>query len=146
MTSLKRACVTALGGVLLALPWGPALRARAQDLPARMLENARGNLRDKRYSDGVRAMEQVIAQNPNTSVAADALLELATYHFDISGDLAAAQAAAEGLTSTYRQFTNAAAMGWVTKGRILLAQTRRAPDMTTALSNFNSVTAIYPRN
>jgi outer membrane protein assembly factor BamD (BamD/ComL family) len=146
MTSLTRVFVTALGVVLLALARGQALTARGQDLPARMLENARGNLRDKRYSDGVRALEQVLAQNPNTSVAADALLELATYHFDISGDLAASQTAAEGLTSTYRQFTNAAAMGWVMKGRILLAQTRQATQMTTALSNFNSVATIYPRS
>jgi outer membrane protein assembly factor BamD (BamD/ComL family) len=144
MTSLKCVFVTALGAVLLALASAPS--ARVQDLPARMLENARGNLRDKRYSDGVRALEQVIAQNPDTAVAGDALLELATYHFDISGDLAAAQKAAEVLTSTYRQFTNAAAMGWVMKGRILLVQTRRAPEMTTALSNFGSVVTIYPKS
>jgi outer membrane protein assembly factor BamD (BamD/ComL family) len=146
MTSLKCVFVTALGVSLAALARGPALDARGQDLPARMLENARGNLRDKRYADGVRALEQVISQNPATAVAADALLELATYHFDISGDLAAARTAAEGLTSTYRQFTNAAAMGWVMKGRILLVQSREASDMTTALSNFSSVTTIYPKS
>jgi outer membrane protein assembly factor BamD (BamD/ComL family) len=146
MTSIRYVLVTVLGVSLSVLAPGPALGARGQDLPARMLENARGNLRDKRYSDGVRALEEVISQNPDTSVAADALLELATYHFDVSGDLAAAQKAAEGLTSTYRQFTNAAAMGWVMKGRVLLAQTRQPQQMTTALSNFNSVATIYPRS
>jgi hypothetical protein len=88
----------------------------------------------------------VISQNPDTSVAADALLELATYHFDIAGDLPAAQKAAEALTSTYRQFTSAAGMGWVMKGRILLRQTRQAQQMTTALSNFSSVATIYPKS
>ena len=146
MTQYPRAVVTWLCLCCLALAGGSPAGARAQDLPTRMLENARGNLRDKRYADGVKALEQVVAQNPNTAVAADALLELATYHFDLSPDRAAAQAAAETLTSTYRQFTNAAAMGWVMKGRILLVQSRQPQQMTTALSNFGSVTTIYPRS
>jgi hypothetical protein len=37
-------------------------------------------------------------------------------------------------------------MGWVMKGRILLAQTRQAQQMTTALSNFGSVGTIYPKS
>ena len=36
---------------------------QSEDLARRMLENARGNLRDKRFADGVKALEQVIAQN-----------------------------------------------------------------------------------
>lgn len=146
MTSRTCAVVILLGVGFLQLSRAPALDAHGQDLPARMLENARGNLRDKRYSDGVRALEQVIAQNPATAVAADALLELASYHFNISGDLAAAQKSAETLTSTYREFSNAAAMGWVMKGRILLVQSRAPEQMTTALSNFSSVATIYPRS
>ena len=117
---------------------------QSEDLARRMLENARGNLRDKRFADGVKALEQVIAQNAGSAVAADALLELATYHFGTSGDLAAAQTAAETLTTTYRQFTNPAASAWVMKGRILLTKTRDPQQMTTALSNFGSVATIYP--
>ena len=145
--TVRQALPAALVGALLVL--GASSRvftAQNTDLAARMLENARTHLREKRFSDGVKALQEVIAQNPNTSVAADALLELATYHFAVSGDLAAAQTAAESLTSTYRQFANAAAMGWVMKGRILLEQSRRPEQMTTALSNFNSVDTIYPKS
>jgi outer membrane protein assembly factor BamD (BamD/ComL family) len=146
MTLLKTLFVGLIAAVVLAPIYAPSVAAQSEDLAARMLDNARTNLRDKRYADGVKALELVIAQNPNTSVAADALLELATYHFATSGDLAAAQTAAESLTSTYRQFTNAAAMGWVMKGRILLVQFRGQQQMTTALSNFNSVGTIYPKS
>jgi outer membrane protein assembly factor BamD (BamD/ComL family) len=141
-----RAVATWLCVCCLALAGGGPAGAASQDLPARMLENARGHLRDKRYADGVKALEQVVAQNPDTAVAADALLELANYQFDIARDLAAAGAAAETLTSTYRQFASAAAMGWVMKGRILLVQSRQPQQMTTALSNFGSVAAIYPKS
>jgi outer membrane protein assembly factor BamD (BamD/ComL family) len=144
MRSLKPLLVALVAAGLAA--YAPPLAAQGEELAARMLENARTNLRDKRYADGVKALELVVNQNPNTSVAADALLELANYHFGTSGDLAAAQTAAESLTSTYRQFTNAAAMGWVMKGRILLVQSRGPQPMTTALSNFNSVGTIYPKS
>jgi outer membrane protein assembly factor BamD (BamD/ComL family) len=145
MTLPHRAVVTWLCVCCFALGGNPPAAAR-QDLPARMLENARGHLREKRYTDGVKALEQLIAQNPNTGVAADALLELASYHFDVSHDLSAAQTAAETLTSTYRQYANAAAIGWVMKGRILLIQSRQPQHMTTALSSFGSVATIYPKS
>ena len=74
MTQYFRAVVTWLCLCCLAVAGGSPAGARTQDLPTRMLENARGNLRDKRYADGVKALEQVVAQNPNTAVAADALL------------------------------------------------------------------------
>jgi outer membrane protein assembly factor BamD (BamD/ComL family) len=146
MSVIKSFFLIAAGVGLLMAGRAPAASAQAQDLPVRQLENARVNLRDKRYADGVRGLQQVIDENPSTSVAADALLDLATYHFGTSHDLAAAQTAAEALTTTYRQFPNPAARGWVIKGRILLAQTRQPQQMTTALSNFDSVSTIYPRS
>ena len=74
--NLRQALPVALAAALLLAGASPSvLTAQSSDLAARMLENARTHLREKRFSDGVKALQEVIAQNPNTAVAADALLD-----------------------------------------------------------------------
>src|SRR3954452_10977367 len=98
-----------VGAILVSAMLGaPPVHAQNEDLARRQLEDARANLRAARYTDGVSGLQRVIDQNGGTAVAADALLELATYNFNTSRDLPAAGKAAETLTTTYRQFANAA--------------------------------------
>lgn len=100
-------------------------------------------LGQQRYGEAVKDFTAVTTSFPNTSVADDAWLELARYHFEVAGDLAAAHAAVEALSTKYPA-SDSAAMGLVLGGRVILARGRTPDNVEAALASFDRVPRLHP--
>jgi outer membrane protein assembly factor BamD (BamD/ComL family) len=110
------------------------LRAQSnEELARRTLESGRTFLQSRNYGEAVKDFEAVLQRYPTSSVADDALLELATYQLDVQRDLAASLARVKELQSKYST-SDSAAMALVLEGRISLASGRTPTHPTTSSS------------
>jgi outer membrane protein assembly factor BamD (BamD/ComL family) len=121
------------------------LRAQSsnEEQARRTLESGRTFLRAQNYGEAVKDFEAVLQRFPTTSVADDALLELATYQLEVQRDPAAAQARAKELQSKYPT-SDSAAMATVLEGRIALANGRGPERINEAMASFDRVPRLYP--
>ena len=90
------------------------------------------------HAEALRDFGDVVSGYPTSSVADDALLEVARFHVETSGDAAAAQAAVTTLLEKYRT-SESVPMAYVLAGRIVLMKGRSTEDVERALSQFERV-------
>jgi outer membrane protein assembly factor BamD (BamD/ComL family) len=113
------------------------------ELARRRLESGRAFLKDKKYAEGIKDFEAVLQSYPTSSVADDALLDIATYHLEIARDFAAADARVKELIKNYPG-ADSTAMALVLEGRIALARGRTDESVDTALASFDRVPRLFP--
>jgi outer membrane protein assembly factor BamD (BamD/ComL family) len=120
------------------------LHAQNQEDPARRrLESGRAFLKSQNYGEALKDFQVVLQSYPTTSVADDALLEIATYQLEIGGDARSADASVDSLLQRYPD-SDAAPMGLVLKGRIALAGGYAPEQVNAALASFDRVPRLYP--
>jgi tetratricopeptide (TPR) repeat protein len=130
---------TALGLLAVALS---AQAPPAEEIARRQFESGRAFLRDRQYAEALNDFQRVVDSYSSSSVADDALIAIARYHLDISGDLAQAQTAADTILKKYSA-SDSAPEAYIVVGRIGLAGSRRAATVEAALANFERVPRLF---
>ena len=102
-----------------------------------------GLLQKQQFIEALKDFQAVVDSYPTSTVAADALIEIARYHLEVARDAQAAQAATDIILKKYPS-TAAAAAGHVLNGRIALARGRTPADVNTALASFERVRGLFP--
>jgi outer membrane protein assembly factor BamD (BamD/ComL family) len=133
-------CLLAAAVAISVMP----LRAQSnEELARRTLESGRTFLQSRNYGEAVKDFEAVLQRYPTSSVADDALLELATYQLDVQRDLAAALARVKELQSKYSG-SDSAAMALVLEGRIALSSGRTPTHVDESIASFDRVARLFP--
>jgi len=143
-SSRNRLTLCALAAVAAGLAAMP-LRAQSNDevQARRTLESGRTFLRAMNYGEAVKDFEAVLQRYPTSSVADDALLELAIYQLEVQRDPTAALARAKEIQSKYPT-SDSAAMGFVLEGRVALASGRSPEHINEAMASFDRVARLFP--
>jgi len=134
-------------GVGLVLAAGATL-AGAQD-PAtegaarRRYESGLTFLTEKKYSEALKDFQAVVDSYQQSRVADAALLRIAEYQLDVAGDIAAAQTAVDLLQKKYGN-SDSGPMGLVLAGRVVLAKSRAAADVESAIASYDRVPRLFP--
>src|SRR5918995_1890611 len=137
MTSSRdRLKICLLAAVAAGIAVMPVRAQSSEDIARRTLESGRAFLRAQNYGEAVKDFEAVLQRYPTSSVADDALLELAIYQLEVQRDPAAAQARAKELQAKYPT-SDSAAMGLVLEGRVALATGRTPQRISEAMASFD---------
>jgi TolA-binding protein len=137
---LKTRLLAAVAAGAAVLPLGAQSN---EDLARRTLESGRAFLRAQNYGEAIKDFEAVLQRYPTSTVADDALLELATYQLDVQRDPAAAQARAKELQAKYSS-SDSAPMALVLEGRVALAAGRNPERLNEAIASFDRVPRLFP--
>src|ERR1700733_10128404 len=133
--------------VVSAAPAGSWVRAQTsasdEDVARRQLESGRAFLRQKDYAEALKDFRAVAETHASSSVADDALLEIARYYFDVAGDMAQAAAAVDAILKKYAT-SNSAPDAYLMAGRLALAHGHQPADLDGALANFERVFRLFP--
>jgi TolA-binding protein len=135
-----------LGAVVVALACGSGTRFFAQgsdELARRQYESGLSFSQNGRYAEALKDFQVVVDSFPQSSVADDALLQIALYQLDTAHDLTAAQAAVDKLLKDYPS-SDSAPMGYVVVGRLTVAKGRTPADVDAALASFDRVPRLFP--
>jgi TolA-binding protein len=114
-----------------------------EDVARRQLESGRAFARQGNYAEAIKDFQAVAETHASTSVADDAWLELARYHFDVAHDRPRTQAAVDAILTNYATSDSAPA-AYVLAGRLAMAASRQPDALTTALANFDRVSRLFP--
>ena len=123
----------------------PAFAQGEEDQARRQLESGRSFARQGNYAEAVRDFRVVADTYAATSVADDALLELARYYFNIARDTKEATTAVETLLKRYPT-SDSAAEAYLITGRLAMARSHSSGDLDTALANFDRVSRLFPNS
>lgn len=137
---MSRACIA--GIVLLA---GAALLAQTNEetLAQRQFLQARSFATQGNYQEALGDYQRVVDTYPGSSVADNALLELARYYFEIGGDGKRAASLVEQIKSKYST-TESAPEAYIIAGRIALANSHQPVDLEAAFAQFDRVQGLFP--
>jgi TolA-binding protein len=142
-----RACFWPVGPLcLVSLTFVPgAARAQATDeqVARRQLESGRAFARQGNYAEALRDFRAVAETHAATSVADDALLEIARYYLDVADDAAGASAAVDAILKGYAT-SDSAPDAYVMAGRLALGRGHQPADVEAALANFDRVSRLFP--
>jgi outer membrane protein assembly factor BamD (BamD/ComL family) len=114
-----------------------------EEFARRRLESGRAFLKAQNYVEALKDFEAILQSYPASSVADDALLEIATYQLQVARDPAAADVRAKELLKVYPA-SDSAAMALVLEGRISLTAGRGPEDVNAALASFDRVPRLFP--
>jgi TolA-binding protein len=115
----------------------------AEDVARRQLESGRAFARQGNYTEALRDFRTVADSYGLTSVADDALLEIARYYLDIAPDPKEAAAAVDTILKKYPT-SNSAPDAYVMAGRLTLTRSHLPADLDAALANFERVPRLFP--
>ena len=123
----------------------PAARqgAAGEDVARRQLESGRAFAKQGNYTEALKDFRAVAETHATTSVADDALLEIARYYLDVAGDSAQAAQAVDAILRNYST-SDSAPDAYVMSGRLSLARSRQPADLDAALANFDRVIRLFP--
>ena len=108
-------------------------------------ESGMNFLQNHRYVEAMKDLQVVVDSFSASSVADDALLQIARYQLENGHDLDAAQAAIEKLLKDYPE-TDSAPMAHVLSGRISFAKARTPAALDAALASYERVPRLFPGN
>lgn len=100
-------------------------------------------IQNHRYADGLKDLQAVVDSFATTSIADNALLEIAQYQIDVARDARATQAAIDRLLKDYPD-TDSAPMAHVVSGRLTLTRGRATADVDSAMASFERVLRLFP--
>jgi outer membrane protein assembly factor BamD (BamD/ComL family) len=137
-------CVGVAAVCLLAL--GAAAQSPQIEENARLrLNSGRLFLNSQNYSEALKDFEAILQSYPNSAVADDALLEIATYQFNVARDpkdFAVAEGRVKELLNKYPA-ADATAMALVLDGRITLAKGHGPELVNAAMASFERVPRLF---
>ena len=114
-----------------------------EDVARRQLESGRDFMRQGKYAEALTDFRAVADTHASSSVADDALLEIARYYFEIAEDFPQASAAVDQILKKYAT-SNSAPDAYVMAGRLSLARSHGAADLDAAAANFDRVIRLFP--
>lgn len=133
--------------VLCLLTPGTAAQTPQDEENARLrLNSGRLFLNSQNYAEALKDFEAILQNYPNSAVADDALLEIAIHQFNVAREpreFAVAGARVKELLSKYPG-SDAAAMAHIMDGRITLALSHGADQVSAALASFERVPRLFP--
>jgi TolA-binding protein len=113
------------------------------DFARRQYESGLTFLQTARYSEALKDFQAVVDSFPQSSVADDALLQVALHRLDVARDVAGAQAAADRLLKDYPN-SDSAPMAYIVAGRLTIARGHSPADVDGALASFERVPRLFP--
>lgn len=144
MTARSFACLVVAAGWLALAPRAASAQAGSdEDVARRQLESGRAFVRQGNYTEALKDFRAVADTHGQTSVADNALLEIARYYLDVIGDAKEATAAVDAILKTYPT-SDSAPDAYVMAGRLALAKGRTPADLDAALANFERVARLFP--
>ena len=105
-------------------------------------ESGMNFLQNRRYVEAMKDLQLVVDSFSASSIADDALLQIARYQLENARDLDAAQAATDKLLKDYPD-TDSAPMAHVLSGRIAFAKARTAAALDAALASYERVPRLF---
>ena len=141
--SIRVAASVALACVAIALYATVGAQGNAEEFARRQYESGLTFLENRRYGEALKDFRSVIESFPTSSVADNALLQIAVYQLEVARDAAAAQTATETLLKGYPD-TDSAPMAHVVAGRLALLKGRTPSDVDAALASFERVSRLFP--
>jgi TolA-binding protein len=130
-------------GVAVALGASLVAQSSDEDVARRQLESGRAFMRQGNYTEALKDFRAVADTHASSSVADDALLEIAKYYFEIAEDYPAAATAVDDILKKYAT-SNSAPDAYVLAGRLALARSHQQADLDAALANFDRVIRLFP--
>jgi outer membrane protein assembly factor BamD (BamD/ComL family) len=141
--SFRRRFGVRSGVATIALAAAAVVGAQAPEEPARRrLESGRAFLTTQNYGEALKDFQFVLQAYPTSSVADDALLELARYQLDVAKDVRAADASADSLLAQYPT-SNSVPMALVVKGRVALSGATTPEQVAAAIAALDRVPQLY---
>jgi TolA-binding protein len=138
---MGRLCLIAMLGVAAAAPLTAS--QAAEDIARRQLESGRQFAKQGKYKEALIDFRAVAETHGGTSVADNALLEIARYYLDIANDQKEAQTAVDLILKKYPT-SDSAPDAHVMMGRLALARGHAPSDFETALASFDRVLTLFP--
>jgi TolA-binding protein len=132
-----------LSAVAAATLSAQAPAARDEEFARRQYESGLSFMQNKRYAEALKDFQVVIDSFPRSSVADDALLQIALYQLDMAHDVTAAQAINDRLLKDYPD-ADSTPMGYVIAGRLTIAKSHAPADVDGALASFERVPRLFP--
>lgn len=114
-----------------------------EEVARRQLESGRAFARQGNYTEALKDFRAVADTHPNSSVADNALLEIARYYIDVAGDTREAAAAVDAIVKKYAT-SDSAPDAYLLAGRLALARSHQSADLDSALANFERVFRLFP--
>jgi TolA-binding protein len=136
---LRIAAIMAAGTVVL------SAQGNTEEFARRQYESGLSFMQNGRYAEALKDFQAVLDSFGKSSVADNALLQVALYQLEVPHDTASAQAAVERLLKDYPD-TDSAPMAHVVAGRIALAKGRAPSDVDAALASFERVPRLFPND
>ena len=137
--SFRVAVLLTAGGVIL------GAQGNTEEFARRQYESGLAFMQNGRYSEALKDFQAVLDSFAKSSVADNALLQVALYQLEVAHDVGASQAAVERLLKDYPE-TDSAPMAYVVSGRIALAKGRAPSDVDAALASFERVPRLFPND
>lgn len=138
-----RSAAWAVGWVTVLLTVARPVAQSPEELARRQFESGQSFLQAGKFAEALRDFGAVVEAYPTSTVADDALLEIARHQLEVARDLTAAQTAVDTLLKKYPA-GDASPLGYVLAGRIALGRGRAAADVESALANFERVPRLFP--
>jgi TolA-binding protein len=114
-----------------------------EDFARRQYETGLAFMRDGRYQEALKDFQAVADNHPSSAFADQALLQIATYHFEQARDVAKASATLEQLLKAYPT-GRAAPFAYLLSGRIAAAGAPSKDRADAALASFERARRLFP--
>ncbi|MGE3955179.1 MAG: tetratricopeptide repeat protein [Vicinamibacterales bacterium] len=116
-----------------------------EEFARRQFDSGMTFLQNRRFGEALKDLQAVVDSFAASSVADNALLQIAQYQLETAHDLDAAQAAVDKLLKDYPD-TDSAPMAHVVAGRISMTKGHAPADLDAALASFERVPRLFPGN
>ena len=120
-----------------------AQQANNEEFARRQYESGMTFMQNRRYADAVKDLQAVADSFPESTVADNALLQIAQYQIDGAQDLDATQKAVDRLLKDFAN-SDSAPMAHVISGRLAIAKGRATADVDSAMASFERVSRLFP--
>jgi TolA-binding protein len=134
-----------MGAILAACTAVLGAQGNTEEFARRQYESGLSFMQNGRYAEALKDFQTVLDSFGKSSVADNALLQIAVYQLEVSHDTAAAQAAVDRMLKDYPD-TDSAPMAHIVAGRIALAKGRAPSDVDAALASFERVPRLFPND
>jgi TolA-binding protein len=131
--------------LLTALGVSVGAQQNNEEFARRQFDSGMSFLQNHRYTEALKDLQAVVDSFATSSVADNALLQIAQYQLEVAHDLDASQTAVDRLLKDYPD-TDSAPMAHVVAGRIAFSRGRTAADLDAALASFERVPRLFPGN
>ncbi|MEQ1870286.1 MAG: tetratricopeptide repeat protein [Vicinamibacterales bacterium] len=126
----------------LLVPVG-AQQANNEEFAKRQYDSGLSFLQNHRYADAVKDLQGVADSFPESTVADNALLQIAEYQIDIAHNIEATQKAVDRLLKDFAN-SDSAPLAHVIAGRLALAKGRTQADIDSAMASYERVSRLFP--